>query len=173
VAWLVFDDTVPDLSATHFHVCDWITVYPDAAETLPSSMPEARGHSVVTSCYVDADHAGCKVTRRSHTGLIIYVNNAPIVWFSKRQNTVESSTFGSEFIALKIAIDHIEAIQYKLQMFGIPIEGATSIFCDNESVVKNTSHPESNFEEETSLHCSSLLSRGNGCWICPHWAYCW
>jgi hypothetical protein len=109
-ARLVFDDTVPDLGATYFHVCDWTTVYPDAAETIPPNIPEARGHSVITSCYVDADHAGCKVTHRSHTGLIIYINNAPIVWFSKRQNTVELSTFGSEFIALKIAIDHIEAI---------------------------------------------------------------
>jgi hypothetical protein len=92
-ARLVFDDTVPDLGATYFHVCDWTTVYPDAAETIPPNIPEAWGHSVVTSCYVDADHAGCKVTRRSHTGLIIYINNAPIVWFSKRQNTVELSTF--------------------------------------------------------------------------------
>jgi hypothetical protein len=71
------------------------------------------------------------------------VNNAPIIWFSKRQNTVESSTFGSEFIALKIAIDQIEAIRYKLRMFGIPLEGCTSIFCDNESVVKNTTRSES------------------------------
>jgi hypothetical protein len=145
---LVFDDTVPDFGSTYFHVCDWATIYPDAAEALPSSLPEPRGHSVVTSCYVDADHAGCKVTRRSHTGLIIYINNAPIVWFSKRQNTVESSTFGSEFIALKIAIDHIEAIRYKLRMFGIPMEGATSIFCDNESVVKNTAYSESTLKKK-------------------------
>jgi hypothetical protein len=142
-ARLVFDDAIPDFGDTHFHVCDWGATYPDAAEPMPPNMPEARGHSVVTSCYVDADHAGCRVTRRSHTGLLIFVNNAPIIWFSKRQNTVESSTFGSEFIALKIAIDQIEAIRYKLRMFGIPLEGCTSIFCDNESVVKNTTRSES------------------------------
>ncbi len=61
---------------------------------------------------------------------------------------MESSTFGSEFIALKIAIDHIEAIRYKLRMFGIPMEGATSIFCDNESVVKNTSYSESTLKKK-------------------------
>ena len=59
---------------------------------------------VVMSCYVDADHAGCRVTRRSHTGVIIFVNRAPILWFSKRKHTVESSTFGSEFVALQIAV---------------------------------------------------------------------
>jgi hypothetical protein len=106
-------------------------------------MPEPLGHGVSTTCFVDADHAGCRVTRRSQTGLIIYVNKAPVVWYSKRQNTVESATFGSEFIALKTAIDHIDGLRYKLRMFGIPINGPTSVFCDNESVVINATHCES------------------------------
>jgi hypothetical protein len=56
------------------------------------------------TCFVDADHAGYRVTRRSHTGVLIFVNRAPILWFSKRQNTVEASTFGSEFIVAKTAV---------------------------------------------------------------------
>jgi hypothetical protein len=98
--------------------------------------------------YVDADHAGCLETRRSHTGVIIYVNKAPIVWYSKRQNTVESSTFGSEFIALKTAMDLVEALRYKLRMFGIPIEGASIILCDNEAVVLNATHSESTIKRK-------------------------
>jgi hypothetical protein len=39
------------------------------------------------------------MTRWLHTGIILYVQNAPIVWYSKRQNTFELATFGSEFIA--------------------------------------------------------------------------
>jgi hypothetical protein len=81
--------------------------------------------------------------RRSRTGLVIYLNKAPVIWYSKRQNTVEAATFGSEFIALKTAIDQVEALWYKLRMFGIPINGPTSIFCDNESVVINATHSES------------------------------
>mmetsp|Transcript_686 Transcript_686/g.996 ORF Transcript_686/g.996 Transcript_686/m.996 type:complete len:261 (+) Transcript_686:1341-2123(+) len=73
----------------------------------------SKCHGVSTTCFVDADHAGCKVTRRSQTGFIIYVNKAPVVWYSKRQNTVESAAFGSEFIALKTAIDHIDGLRYK------------------------------------------------------------
>jgi hypothetical protein len=111
-------------------------------------MPEALGHSVTTTCYVDADHAGCKVTRRSQTGIIIYVNKAPIIWYSKRQNTVESATFGSEFIALKTAIDQIDGLRYKLRMFGIPINGPTNVFCDNEAVVVNASHAESTLKRK-------------------------
>ena len=35
------------------------------------------------------------------------------------------------------------ALRYKLRMFGIPIDGAADVFCDNQGVVKNTSLPES------------------------------
>jgi hypothetical protein len=68
---------------------------------------------------------------------------APIIWYSKRQNSVEASTFGSEFTAMKNAIELIEALRYKLQMFGIPVKEPTNVFCDNEAVCKNTTRPES------------------------------
>ena len=58
----------------------------------------------------------------AHTGVILYINRAPIIWYSKRQNTVESSTFGSEFIAMKIAVELIEGLRYKLRMMGVPIK---------------------------------------------------
>lgn len=59
---------------------------------------------------MDADHAGCQVTHRSsqHIGVIVFVNRALLLWYSKWQNTaVESLTFGSEFIALKMAVDMV------------------------------------------------------------------
>jgi hypothetical protein len=145
---LVFDDSEFKYSSDQFYTCDWSSQYPDAGEQVLPSAPEALGRSVVMTCYVDADHAGCKTTRRSHTGVLIYVNCAPIVWFSKRQNTVESSTFGSEYIALKTAVDLIESLRYKLRMFRIPIDGSTIVFCDNEAVVINTTHPESTLKRK-------------------------
>ena len=78
----------------------------------PGNMLETRGESVTTTCFVDANHVGCRRTHRSHTGILIYVNRVPIIWWSKRQNTVESSTFGSEFIAMKQLIDLIESLRY-------------------------------------------------------------
>jgi hypothetical protein len=98
---------------------------------------------VIIFCFCDADHAGNKVTCRSHTGILIFVNRAPILRFSKRQNTVETSTFGSEFIAARIAVELIEGLLYKLCMFGIPIDGPTNVYIDNESVILNSTHPES------------------------------
>jgi hypothetical protein len=68
-------------------------------------MPEPCGNEVQIQMFCDAAHAMCLATRQSTTGVIIFVNGAPIRWYSKRQNTVESSTFGSEFVALKIAME--------------------------------------------------------------------
>jgi len=110
---LVFDDTNPTFDQ-EFQVADWSEYYPGAKEAMPPNMPEPRGHSVTMTAFVDADHAGDRATRRSHSGVLIFVNRAPILWFSKRQNTVETSTFGSEFIAMKQAVEMIEGLRYKI-----------------------------------------------------------
>jgi hypothetical protein len=145
---LVFDDTEPDFASSHFKKCDWGEFYPNAQEAIPLNAPEPRGKEVTTSCFVDADHAGCRVTRRSHTGIIIFVNRAPIIWYSKRQNTVETSTFGSEFVAMRIAVELVEGLRYKLRMMGVPIDGPTALFCDNEAVVTNSTAPESTLKKK-------------------------
>ena len=111
-------------------------------------MPTPRGRMVSTTAYVDASHAANKMTRRSHTGFILFVNRAPITWYSKRQNTVELSTFSSEFIALKTCMESVVSLRYKLRMFGIPFEGPTQVLCDNQGVVDNTSKIESKLNKK-------------------------
>lgn len=123
-------------------------LYTDAHETLPHNMPQPRGKEADINVFVDADHAGNKITRRSHTGVIITINMAPVIWYSKRQNTVETSTFGSEFIALRIAVELTEALRYKLRMFGVPLSGPARIYCDNESVVNSSTIPESRLKKK-------------------------
>ena len=150
---LFFDPSHPDIDERSFAEYDWYDFYRDAKEPIPPDMPEPRGHSVSTHCFVDADHASNKVTRRSQTGLLMFVNRAPIIWYSKRQNTVETSTFGSEFIAMRTAVEHIEGLRYKLRMFGIPIEGPTNVFCDNEAVFKNASIPDSTLKKKHTSIC--------------------
>ena len=139
-----YDPRDPDVDLSEFETnCDWSEFYGDVEEELPRDMPKPRGNSIRIYCFVDANHAGNVVTRRSHTGVLIFVQNAPIIWYSKRQNTVESSTFGSEFVALRIAKELIVGLRYKLRMFGVPVEGPAYVFCDNRGVVKNASMPES------------------------------
>jgi hypothetical protein len=138
----------PQVSNTLFEEVDWQEFYPDAKEELPPNMPEPRGKPVVVQCFVDANHASNRLTRRSQTGIILFCNQAPVIWYSKRQNTVESSTFGSEFVAARIAVDMIEALRYKLRMFGIPVDGPANVYCDNQSVVTNASVPTSKLSKK-------------------------
>ncbi|HEY8522472.1 MAG TPA: Ty1/Copia family ribonuclease HI, partial [Nitrososphaeraceae archaeon] len=91
---------------------DWIEFYPDAVENLPTNRPVPRGGMCTLTCYVDADHARDKVTRRSVTGILILLNNTPISWYSKRQKTVETSTYGSELVAARIAVEKLIAMRY-------------------------------------------------------------
>ncbi|KAI2506381.1 Reverse transcriptase (RNA-dependent DNA polymerase) [Fragilaria crotonensis] len=146
---LAFDPSHPDIDETRFKECDWRDFYRDAKECIPGDAPEPRGNFMSTHCFVDADHAGNRITRRSQTGILIFCNRAPILWYSKRQNTVETSTFGSEFVAMRIAVDLIEGLRYKLRMFGIPIDSPTNVFCDNEAVTKNVTLPESTLKKST------------------------
>ena len=68
-----------------------------------------------------------------------------------QQTTVETSTFGSEIIAMRIAVELIEALRYKLRMMGVPIEGSCNVLCDNELVVKNVKRPESACQKKHNL----------------------
>ena len=127
---------------------DWTDYYDEKEEELPPKMPKPRGRPVKVTIYVDANHAGNVVTRRSQTGVLIFVNNAPIMWFSKKQNTVEAATFGSEFNAMRVAVEMNKALRYKLRMFGVQIDGPSNVFCDNDSVVKNASLPHSSLQKK-------------------------
>ena len=92
---LYFDPVSPLISEDRFHKFDWEDFYRDSKEAIPDDMPKPRDKIMTTHCFVDANHTADKVTRRSQTGILIFCNRAPIIWFSKRQNSVESSTFGS------------------------------------------------------------------------------
>ena len=145
---VVFDPRRVKLDESTFAHGDWTEFYGDVKEEDPPDMPEPLGEPVVMTCFVDANHAGNKVTRRSHTGIIIFLNNAVIQVYSKRQNTVESSTFGSELVAMRIARDLITAMRIKLKCFGVPIDGPANVFGDNEAVYKNTSNPDSTLSKK-------------------------
>ena len=143
--WLciVFDPNVRDWSSYQWSSHDWSEFYPGLTEAIPPNMPTPYGYPVQINMFCDAAHAVDLLTRCSTTGIVIFINGSPIRWFSKAQNTIESSTFGSEFVALKIATELNKGIRYKLRMFGIPIDGPTNTFCDNNSVVQNVTRPES------------------------------
>jgi hypothetical protein len=168
---MAFDDKMPRLDGTAFHKSDWSeSIYGDVEEEIPSNAPKPLGNPVMMTCFVDANHAGDKVTCWSQTGFIIYLNNAPIDWFSKKQNTCESSTFGSEFVAMRIATERIKALRYKMRMFGIPIEGATNVLEDNESVVNSALKVEARLNKKHNAICFHTVREASTAnWIQVGW----
>ena len=116
-----------DIDGECFTETDWSDIYENAAEVIPLNMSKPAGIEVKLTVFVDTNHAGNKLNRRSHTVFIIFFNSAPIIWYSKKQNTVESSSFGSEYNALRIAMEQVISLRHKLRMFGTPVVGPAGI----------------------------------------------
>jgi hypothetical protein len=127
---------------------NWTEFYPEATEELPTDKPEPLGKHMTTTCYVDADHAHDTVTRRSVSGIILFLNGFPAKWYSKRQKTIETSSYGSELVAARIAVELIQELRYKLRMLGIPVLAPTIMYGDNMSVVLNTTVPSSQLKKK-------------------------
>ena len=158
---MVFDPTVPDIDESAFPEQDWsATAYSGCKEDIPPNAPKPRGIGFTMRAFVDSDHAGDTATRRSRTGYIIFLNSAPIYWFSKKQTCVETSSFGSEFIAMKQCCEYIRGLRYKLRMMGIPVEMPTYIFGDNQSVLSNTTIPHSKLNKKSSSIAFHFVREG-------------
>ena len=127
---------------------DWMeTVYGNPQEKVPHDCPQPKGKVVRTTTYADANLLHDLVTGRSATGLLHFLNQTPIDAFSKRQNQVESATYGSEFMAARQAVEQIIDLRYTLRMFGVPLDGASWLFGDNKSVVTSSTIPHSSLNK--------------------------
>ena len=108
---IAYDPKSPDIDESVFNNnANWTDFYGEVEEELPANMPEPRGNLVTISAFMDVNHAGNVITCHLHTGILIFVQNTLIIWFSKRQNTVESSTFGSKLVANRICKELIVAL---------------------------------------------------------------
>jgi hypothetical protein len=64
----------------------------------------ALGNAATTITYTNANLYHDMLTGRSVTGILHLCNQTLIDWYSKRQATVETATFGSELRAAQIAV---------------------------------------------------------------------
>ena len=160
---MVFDPSDPVVDESNFERRDWTSSefgHVEGKEELPPNMPEPRGLGFVMRGKVDADHAGDTVTRRSRTGFLVFLNCSLIYWTSKKQTSVESSSFGSEFIAMKQCCEYVHGLRYKLRMMGIPCQGPAYIQGDNQSVLANTSIPDSTLKKKSQSIAYHFVCEG-------------
>jgi hypothetical protein len=77
---LAFDPFHPNIDESRFVKFNWHVFYQGAVEPIPGDTPEPHGNLVSTHCFVDADHAGNVVAHCSQSGILLFVNRAPILW---------------------------------------------------------------------------------------------
>jgi hypothetical protein len=155
----------------------WKEFYPEAQEELPLGIPKpVPNKKAQITVMVDADHAHCEVTRRSVTGILVFINSTPVRWYSKMQKTVETSTYGSELVAARIATDIALEFRFNIRMMGFTLDGPANMFGDNQSVILNTTIPSSQLKKKIHacayhriremitcrairfMHCQSILN---------------
>jgi Reverse transcriptase (RNA-dependent DNA polymerase) len=127
---------------------DWKkSVYGDIMEEIPSDIPEPLGKSVVQHSAVDANLQHCLLTGRAVTGVMHFLNSTLADWYCKKQATVETATYGSEFVAARIAADQIIDLRLTLRYLGVPLEGKSLLFGDNNSVIISSTLPHSSLKK--------------------------
>lgn len=168
---MVFDPTEPDIYTSQFHTEDWSAAsYGECKEELPKNAPAPRGISFTMRVFEDSDHAWDSITRSSHTGFIVFLNSAPIHWFSKKQARVEISSFGTEFISMKQFCECLSGLHHKPCMMSIPLEMPTRVFGDNQSVLANASMPHSTLKKKLSSIAFHFVREGvaKNEWLATH-----
>jgi hypothetical protein len=147
----------PDLNDLPHQDFDWChSVYGDVEELVPRDVPKPLGKTITTVTYKDANLYHDMLTGRSVTGVLHLCNQTLIDWYSKRQATVETATFGSEFTAARIAVDQIIDLRSTLRYLGVPVNKKSYMFGDNQAVVTNSSIPHSSLNKRhnaLAYHC--------------------
>ena len=118
-------------------------------EEIDPQFPKPLVEEFDISIFVDADHAHDKTTGRSITGIIVFVGSTPVFSSSKRQSSVQTSTHGAEFVALKSAVEVAVDLRYRLRSLGVKVSESTKIYVDNMSVVLSTTNPGSKLNKKT------------------------
>ena len=114
-------------------------------------MPEPLGKAVVSTTTMDANLNHCLATGKSLTGCHHFVNKNPVDWYSKKQATVETATYGSEFVAAKTETEQIMDIRQTLRYLGAPIGSKSFLFGDNRSVVTSATLPHSTLTKHHNI----------------------
>ena len=117
------------------------TPYGNGAEDLPDDAPEPKGKRVVLSHWFDANLMHDVLSGKSVTGVFHMANLTPMMWYSKKQATAETATYGAEFLAARTCIEQIVDLRNAFRYLGVPVHETSYVFGDNESQITSSSFP--------------------------------
>ena len=127
---------------------DFLEDYTDAQEELDPTMPEAFGSELETSIFFDADHTHNQKTYRSISGIIQFVGCTPVLWSSRHQGCIATSTYCVEFVVMRQAVEEAISLSYMLRCLGIPITNPTNLYGDNFGSIQSASIPDSELKKK-------------------------
>ena len=110
----MFDDAELEVNKRQFKQFNWKLIYRIIGRKY-CQIYWSQKKSVIMSIFCDAAFADNFVIRRSQSGVFIFLNVAPITWYSKQQHKVEISTFGFGFIVLRDGCEINDGLRYKLK----------------------------------------------------------
>ena len=83
---------------------------------------------MTTTSYKDANLCHDFTSGKAVTGVLCFVNQTPIEWWTKKQASVECATYSSEFAAARTAIQQISGLRQTLRYLGVPIRDTSYLF---------------------------------------------
>ena len=142
----------PDYSYLPNMKHDWsYTVYGNVQEIIPNNCPKSLGKSVTTTTTLDANLLHCVATGASPTACLHFCHQTPTDWYSKKQATVETATYGSEFVAANTATEQIMDLRYTFGYLGVSIKSKSYMFSDNRSAVTSATLPHSTLSKRHNI----------------------
>ena len=187
-AVLRFRTGLPDFSDLPDPQHDWEqSVYGNVQEIIPPDAPEALGRPIILTHYFDANLYHDMVTEQSANGILHFANQCPIDWFSKKQATVETATFGSEFVSGRTCVEQCIDICLTFRYLGVRILTKSRVFGDNKSMIDSASKANAKLHKRhtaLSFHrvCEAVAAKVIGLYhiagkdnpadlLSKHWAY--
>ena len=137
------------LQKDSFHP-DFLEDYPVAKEDSDCDFPTPYGVELCTSVFFDVDHAphDDHVTRRSLSGIIVFVSSTLVIWQSKCQGCIAMSTYCAKFISMRSAVEEAISIRYMLRCLGVPVTTPTDLHGDNFGGIQSAEVPEGELKKK-------------------------
>jgi hypothetical protein len=91
--------------------------------------------------FSDSDWAESRIDRKSNSGIVCLLNGAPVIWKSKKQTIVATSSAEAEYVALSLTVKEIIWLRRIVESFEIHQKGPLKVFSDSQSAMAMVMKP--------------------------------